>query len=116
MTDLFDKCITDGGYFGSYRINKDSYFTQPVLGGIPGPRMVFQGKEVIMWAVNNYLGLANNGKVKEAARKSLEQWGTFAPMGSRMLTGNTEKHIELERKLADFLQKPAAVLQKRFSR
>lgn len=110
MTDLFDKCYTDQGYFGHYRVNKDSYFTQPVIGGLPGPRMRFKDKEVIMWAVNNYLGLANNEQVKEAARKSLEQWGTFSPMGSRMLTGNTDKHIALERKLADFLQKPASVL------
>jgi len=72
--------------------------------------MVFQGKEVIMWAINNYIGLANNQEIKEAARKSLEKWGTFTPMGSRMLTGNTEHHIALEQKLADFLQKEAAVL------
>jgi glycine C-acetyltransferase len=72
--------------------------------------MRFQGREVIMWAINNYLGLAGREEVKEAARAALEQWGTFAPMGSLMLTGNTEAHIELERKLAAFLQKPAAVL------
>jgi glycine C-acetyltransferase len=72
--------------------------------------MKFQGKEVIMWAINNYIGLANNPEIKEVARKSLEKWGTFTPMGSRMLTGNTEKHIALEQKFADFLQKEAAVL------
>ncbi len=110
MTDLFDKCHTDEGYFGNYRVARDNYFTQPVLDGLPGPRMRFNGKEVVMWAVNNYLGLANNEQVKEAARNALEEWGTFSPMGSRMLTGNTEKHIALERKLADFLQKSAAVL------
>jgi glycine C-acetyltransferase len=110
MTDLFDKCLTDAGYFGYYRINRDNYFTQPILGGIPGPRMVFRGREVIMWAVNNYLGLANNEEIKETARKALEKWGTFSPMGSRMLTGNTEQHIALEQKLAGFLQKPASIL------
>jgi glycine C-acetyltransferase len=72
--------------------------------------MVFHGKEVIMWAINNYLGLANNEEIKEIAQQSLEKWGTFTPMGSRMLTGNTEKHITLEQKLASFLQKPAAIL------
>jgi glycine C-acetyltransferase len=110
VTDLFDKCLTDSGYFGSFRIRQDGYFTQPVLGGIPGPRMTFEGKEVIMWAINNYIGLANNQELKEVARQSLEKWGTFTPMGSRMLTGNTEKHIALEQKLAQFLQKPAAIL------
>jgi glycine C-acetyltransferase len=110
MTDLFDKCRGDGGYFGYFRSRNDMFFSRPVLGGIPGPRMKYQGKEVIMWAINNYMGLAGNEEVKEAARKSLEQWGTFTPMGSRMLTGNTDRHIELERKLADYLQKPAAAL------
>jgi len=110
MSDLFDKCNTDSGYFGNFRVRNDYYFTQPILGGIPGPRMMFNGKEVIMWAINNYLGLANNEEVKNAARQSLEKWGTFTPMGARMLTGNTEKHIALEKKLATFLQKPAAIL------
>ncbi len=110
MPDLFDKCFTDSGYFGQFRVHGDNYFTQPILDGIPGPRMIFQGKEVIMWAVNNYLGLANNEEIKEVARQSLEKWGTFSPMGSRMLTGNTKKHIALEQKFADFLQKPASIL------
>lgn len=110
MTDLFDKCLTDSGYFGYYRANRDRYFTQPILGGIPGPRMTFLGKEVIIWAVNNYLGLADNKEIKEVARKAVEKWGTFSPMGSRMLTGNTEQHIALEQKLAGFLQKPSAIL------
>jgi glycine C-acetyltransferase len=108
--DIFDKCSGDGGYFGYFRARDDLYFTRPVLEGLPGPRMLFQGKEVVMWAINNYLGLADLPEVKEAARKALEEYGTFSPMGSRMLTGNTPMHIELERKLADFLQKPAAVL------
>ena len=110
MTDLFDKCYGNEGYFGYFRAKHDMYFTQPVLDGVPGPRMKFQGKEVIMWAINNYTGLAGNEDVRNAVRKSLETWGTFSPMGSRMLTGNTEKHIALEKKLAQFLQKEAAVL------
>jgi glycine C-acetyltransferase len=110
MTDLFDKCYTDAGYFGPFRHSGDQYFSQPVLDGVPGPRMFFDGKEVIMWAINNYVGLAGSDQVKAAARQSLDKWGTGAPMGSRMLTGNTKQHLALEAKLADFLQKPAAVL------
>jgi len=108
--DLFDKCKGEGGYFGYFRARDDQYFSRPVLGGLPGPRMSFGGKEVIMWAVNNYLGLAGNEKIKAAARASVERWGTFTPMGSRMLTGNTDAHIALEEKLAAFLQKPSAAL------
>jgi len=110
MPDLFDKCRGDGGNFGFLRVQNDMYYARPVLDGVPGPRMKFHGKEVIMWAINNYLGLAGNEEVRQAARKSLEDWGTFTPMGSRMLTGNTAKHIGLEKRLAAFLQKPAAAL------
>jgi len=108
--DLFEKCYGEEGYFGYLRARDDTYFSRPVLDGLPGPRMVFQGKEVIMWAINNYLGLAGNAQVKEAARQALERWGTFTPMGSMMLTGNTTRHQALERELAEFLQKPAAVI------
>jgi glycine C-acetyltransferase len=108
--DLFDKCHGDGGYFGYFRARNDMFFSRPVLEGVPGPRMKYQGKEVIMWAINNYLGLAGNEEVRDTARKSLEAWGTFTPMGSRMLTGNTDQHIALENKLAAYLQKPAAAV------
>jgi glycine C-acetyltransferase len=108
--DLFEKCYGEEGYFGYFRARDDTYFSRPVLDGVPGPRMAFQGREVIMWAINNYLGLAGNAQVKEAARQALERWGTFTPMGSLMLTGNTSRHQALERELAEFLQKPAAVI------
>ena len=108
--DLFAKCATDGGYFGYFRQRDDTYFSRPSLDGEPGPRMLFQGRPVIQWAINNYLGLAGDPAVKEAARRALEQHGTYAPMGSRMLTGNTAMHVELERRLAAFLGKPASVV------
>ncbi|NOY08604.1 MAG: pyridoxal phosphate-dependent aminotransferase family protein [Spirochaetes bacterium] len=108
--DIFDKCGTDGGYFGKFRIKGDKYFTCPVLDGLPGPRMEFNGKEVVMWAVNNYTGLAGNEEVKKAALEAVEEYGTFTPMGSRLLTGNTSEHMELEKRLSAFLEKPASIL------
>jgi glycine C-acetyltransferase len=110
MVDLFDKCEGQGGYFGALRAQGDRYFSQPVLDGNPGPRMTFGGKEVVMWAINNYLGLAGHPEIREAGRRSLERWGTWTPMGSRMLTGNTERHLALEADLSRFLAKPAAAL------
>jgi glycine C-acetyltransferase len=110
LSDLFDKCRTDSGYFGAFRAGHDMYFTQPVLEGTPGPRMRFQGKEVIMWAINNYLGIAGRAEVKDAAVEAMREFGPYAPMGSRLLTGNTKHAIELERKLAEFCGKPAAIL------
>ena len=49
--DIFDKCSTDGGYFGSLRAQGDHFFTRPTLNGLPGPRMEFAGKEKIMASV-----------------------------------------------------------------
>jgi glycine C-acetyltransferase len=108
--DIFDKCNTDGGYFGEFRAQDDHYFTRPVLESLPGRTMVFNGKECIQWSINNYLGLAENEEIKAVAVEMVKKYRTSAPMGSRMMTGNTKRHIELERALADFLEKEAAIL------
>jgi glycine C-acetyltransferase len=110
VKDLFDKCREDGGYFGAFRVRNDTYFSRPILEGTPGPRMRFQGKDVVVWAINNYLGLAGNEEVRSTALAAVKAWGTYSPMGSLMLTGNTEAHIGLEKKLADFLGRPSSVL------
>ena len=108
--DLFEKCDTDGGYFGKYRLQKDMYFTQPRLEGTPGPRMKFQGRDVICWSINNYLGLIGNEKIQATAQQSVDQYGLWSPMGSRMLTGNTDRHLELERRLAAYLHKESSIV------
>ena len=63
-----------------------------------------------MWAINNYLGLAGRQEIMETARAAVDTHGTWAPMGSRMLTGNTDLHIRLEEDLAEFLSKEASVV------
>ena len=108
--DLFDKCDTDGGYFGKYRQQKDMYFTQPKLEGTPGPRMKFQGRDIICWSINNYLGLIGNEKIQNTAKSSVDTYGLWSPMGSRMLTGNTDRHLELERRLAAYMGKEASIV------
>ena len=108
--DIFDKCNTDGGYFGYFRSRDDHFFSRPILDTLPGRTMVFNGKECIQWSINNYLGLAENEEIKAVAVEMVKKYRTSAPMGSRMMTGNTQRHIELERALADFLEKEAAVL------
>jgi 8-amino-7-oxononanoate synthase len=109
-TDLFAKCDTEGGYFGAYRRARDKYFTQPVLDGPIGPRMRFDGKDVIVWSINDYLGLARHPHILERARQALETDGTSAPMGSRLMTGNTDRHMALESRLARFLDREAAIV------
>jgi glycine C-acetyltransferase len=110
MKDVFDKCQTDGGYFGAFRVKGDHYFSRPVLDPIPGHEMAFHGRRVIQWSINNYLGLAENPELKNLAVQAAQKYGTSAPMGARMMTGNTEHHIALEKKFADYLQKEDAVL------
>ena len=110
MTDLFEKCQGDGGYFGRYRAAGDKYVVQPILDSLPGPHMESGGRRVIMWGINSYLGLTGNRRIKAAALASVQRNSTSAPMGSRLLTGNTSRHEALERRLADYCGKPAAVL------
>jgi glycine C-acetyltransferase len=110
MKDIFDKCQTDGGYFGPFRASGDHYFSRPVLDPTPGHEMTFQGKKVVQWSINNYLGLAENEDIKALAVEAARRYGASAPMGARMMTGNTEAHMALERKFAEFLRKEDAVL------
>lgn len=108
--DIFNKCHEDGGYLGIFRMMNDKYYTRPILNPYPGPEMEFQGKKVITWSINNYLGLARNEDLHKVSIKSIKEYGSSSPMGSRMLTGNTTKHEALEERLAAFEKKPSAIL------
>lgn len=110
MIDLFEKCHGDGGYFGEFRKNDPLGVTRPILDDIPGPKMTYEGKEYVMWSVNNYLGLAGEESIQAAARSALETHSVSAPMGSRMMSGNTNEHIKLERAFAEQQDKESAIL------
>ena len=86
------------------------YFTFPKLEGEIHPHMMFRGKPVLTWSLNNYLGLCNHPEVRKADAEAAAQYGMGYPMGSRMLTGNTDYHEEFEAKVAEFTQKEAAFL------
>ena len=108
--DIFAKCRTDNGYFGTFRAMGDMFFSRPMLEGPVGPVMRFQGQEVLVWSINNYLGMARNEHIGQVAARALENHSISAPMGSRLLTGNTERHRELESRLATFLGKESAAI------
>ncbi len=108
--DIFAKCGTNEGYFGEFRAMGDRYYTMPVMESVPGKVMRFQGKDCLMWSINNYLGLAENEEIKQAAMDAIGEWGTSGPMGSRMMSGNTVDHVELEQALADFAGKESSIL------
>jgi len=106
--DVFEKClkvyeqyqeVTESGYYFFFR----------KLESPQDSEVVVNGKRVIMIGSNNYLGLTNHPRVKEAAIKAVEKFGTGCA-GSRFLNGNLEIHEELEAKLARFFRKEQALV------
>lgn len=110
MVDLFDKLKMEAGPLAKYSHLPDDYFFFPKLEGEIGPHMTFNGKKVLNWSLNNYLGLANHPEVRKADAESAAQFGLAAPMGARMMSGNSKYHVELEKQLADFVKKEDAML------
>jgi 8-amino-7-oxononanoate synthase len=105
--DLFTKCfeftraddIKNAGLYPYFRPIEEN----------EGPVVTIGGKKIIMAGSNNYLGLTAHPKVKEAAIKAIERYGTGCS-GSRYLTGTIDLHIELEERLAKFFKKEAVLL------
>jgi glycine C-acetyltransferase len=109
--DLFDKITKSlGGPLGQHQKWSHGYFSFPKLEGEIGPHMQFNGKEHLVWSLNNYLGLANHPEVREADAKAATDYGMAYPMGARMMSGNSIHHEELENNLAAFVGKQAAFL------
>ena len=108
--DLFEKLLTNQGPLGKHSDVSEGYFTFPKLEGEIAPRMQFQGREVLTWSLNNYLGLGNHPEVREADAKAAADWGLAYPMGARMMSGNTKYHEQLEQELADFVGKESGYL------
>lgn len=98
------------GPLGQYADVGYGYYYFPKLEGQISNKMIFKGKECIVWSLNNYLGLANHPEVRKADQEGAEKWGMGYPMGARMMSGQTEYHEELERRLAAFEDKEAAYL------
>ncbi len=107
MTDIFDKCrnftiarqLIESGIY--------PYFKE--LESEQAPEVTIQGKKFIMFGSNNYLGLANDPRMKAAAIDAVKKYGTGVA-GSRFLNGNTVLHTDLERKLAAFKGREAALI------
>ena len=98
------------GPIGQWQNQSHGYFSFPKLEGEIKPRMMFRGKEVLTWSLNNYLGLANHPEVRKADADAAAEFGMAYPMGARMMSGQTRKHEELEEKLAKFVGKQSAYL------
>ncbi|HEY0740893.1 MAG TPA: aminotransferase class I/II-fold pyridoxal phosphate-dependent enzyme [Chryseosolibacter sp.] len=110
MVDLFEKLKMEAGPLAKYSHLPDDYFFFPKLEGEIGPRMKFNGKTVLNWSLNNYLGLANHPEVRKADADAAAQYGMALPMGARMMSGNSVNHLTFERQLAEFVKKEDAML------
>ena len=108
MSDLFEKFNRSMGPLGKWASIAEGYFVFPKLEGKISNRMKFNGKEVITWSVNDYLGLSNHPEVRKIDSEAAEKYGSAYPMGARMMSGHTSMHEKLENQLADFVNKESA--------
>jgi glycine C-acetyltransferase len=110
MADIFDRLIKNYGPIGQHRERAHGYFAFPKLEGEVGSKMKFRGQEMIVWSLNNYLGLANHPEVRKADADASAEYGLALPMGARMMSGNSDLHEQLEKELADFVHKEDSIL------
>ena len=108
--DLFEKLRQNRGPLGQHAKDAHGYFTFPKLEGEISSKMMFRGKEVLTWSINNYLGLSNLSEIREFDTMATKKWGLGYPMGSRMMSGNTNIHELLENNLSDFMNKEDTIL------
>lgn len=108
--DIFERIKNNRGPLGQHAKESHGYFTFPKLEGPINNKMMFRGKEVLVWSINNYLGLANHPDVRKADADATADWGLAYPMGARMMSGQTSEHEKLEKELAEFLDKEDSFL------
>jgi len=110
MRDLFEKIYRDKGPLGKWASQAEGYFVFPKLEGQISNRMKFQGKDVITWSINDYLGLANHPEIRKVDAEAGAAYGSAYPMGARMMSGHTALHEQLQEELAAFVNKESAYL------
>jgi len=110
MADVFEKLVKDGGPIGQHMDRAHGYFAFPKLEGELGPHMKFRGKDVLVWSLNNYLGLVNHPEVRKVDTEAAAKYGLGNPMGARMMSGNTTMHEELERVISEFVGREDTML------
>jgi glycine C-acetyltransferase len=110
MADIFERLVKNYGPIGQHRERAHGYFAFPKLEGEISSRMKFRGKDVIVWSLNNYLGLANHPEIRKIDAEAAQQYGLAYPMGARMMSGNSNHHEQLEAELAAFENKEDAIL------
>ncbi|MTG97601.1 MULTISPECIES: aminotransferase class I/II-fold pyridoxal phosphate-dependent enzyme [Myroides] len=110
VNDLFDRIQKNKGPLGKWASQAEGYYVFPKLEGPLSNRMMFHGKEVINWSINDYLGLSNHPEVRKVDAEAAAEYGAAYPMGARMMSGHTSVHEQLQNELASFVKKEAAYL------
>tara|TARA_R110002096_G_scaffold303080_1_gene498007 strand:- start:3238 stop:4464 length:1227 start_codon:yes stop_codon:yes gene_type:complete len=108
--DLFDKLERRPSPLGPFTSAGYGYYTFPKLEGPLGPEMKFNDKDVIVWSINDYLGVGSNPEIKKIDAEATAKYSLSSPMGARLMTGNSTEHELLEQELAEFSHKPEAML------
>lgn len=108
--DLFEKLEGRPSPLGVFTSEGYGYYTFPKLEGPLGPEMKFNGKDVVVWSINDYLGIGSNAEIKKVDVEATEKYTLSAPMGARLMTGNSDEHEKLEEELAAFVHKEKAQL------
>ena len=108
--DLFDKLEGRPSPLGQFTSEGYGYYTFPKLEGPLGPEMQFNGKDMVVWSINDYLGIGSNPEIKKVDVEATEKYSLSAPMGARLMTGNSTEHEKLEEELAAFVHKEDAQL------
>ena len=108
--DIFAKIQENRGPLGIHAKKSHGYFTFPKLEGEISPHMVFRGRKMLNWSLNNYLGLANDPEVRKLDAEVAQEYGFSHPMGARMMSGNTDFHEQLENELSEFVEKEDTIL------
>lgn len=110
MKDLFERIKSNKGPLGKWAKQAEGYYVFPKLEGPISNRMLFNGKRVVTWSINDYLGLANHPEVLKVDGAAAQEHGMAYPMGARMMSGHTVFHEQLENECAEFVGKEAAYL------
>lgn len=104
--DLFDKCMTYTRAEEAQNSGMYPYFTE--IQDVDGNYVWVDGKRILMVGSNNYLGLFDNERIKAAVIEAVKKYGS-STCGSRFLNGTYSLHVELEKRIADFMQKEEAL-------